>query len=259
MTFQIKCYNIEIENDRYFIEIHTEKGTISMARIKSNLSNDIFHHIVDRINKYVYTAGDTVSEVALAEEFGISRTPVREAILRLIDVGLLERNKTKIVVKALNLSDINEILDARLAAELMSVHIVFARGGFTKEDLNKLNALHETYLENLSTNNTEENFELDTKFHSCIIESSNNSRLIQFINRLNLESDRFRRITMLTPTRQSVAFTEHQLIIDTINSKNKQDILDVLMQHTKNSKENYRNILDNDTGMWIKMIHTLKN
>ncbi len=229
-----------------------------MPRIKSNLSDDVFDNIVDRINKYKYTAGDIISEVALAEEFNISRTPVREAILRLIDVGLLERNKTKVVVKALNLSDINEILDARLASEIISIHTIFDRGGFSKDEFKKLTDIHKTYLDNLSSSNIEQNFELDTKFHNCIIESSNNSRLIQFIYRLNLESDRFRRITMLTPMRQSVALTEHQMIIDHIKAKNKEAILEALILHTENSKENYKSILDNDTGMWIKMINTLK-
>ncbi|MFI3174611.1 MAG: GntR family transcriptional regulator [Bacillota bacterium] len=230
-----------------------------MPRIKSNLADNIFNTIVERINKYTYTAGDVISEVALAEEFNISRTPVREAILKLIDAGLLTRNKTKIVVKPLKIADIKEVLDARLSCEVMSIHTVFERGGFTKEEIDHLTNFHNGDTDCLSNNHLDRLFELDTEFHDAIISCSHNSRIIDFMNKLNLELDRFRRITMLTPTRQSEAVEEHKKIIDAINANDKDEIINTINEHVKHSKENYESILNNDTGMWIRMINTLKS
>ncbi len=69
-----------------------------MPRIKSNLVDNVLEEIIHRINCYHYIAGDVISEVALAKELGVSRTPIREAIAKLIDIGVLIRDNSKIIV-----------------------------------------------------------------------------------------------------------------------------------------------------------------
>lgn len=227
-----------------------------MPRMKSDLVDNVFNEIVMRINHYTYVAGDPVSEIAISSEFNVSRTPVREAILRLIDIGLLVRDKSKVVVKSLNLNDINEILEARLALEIMSVRIILDRGGLTKEEYQEITSIHKSFYDSLGDGDFEKNFELDTKLHSFLIKCSKNSRLEEFAYRLNVQSDRFRHITILTPSRHSMSNNEHEDIINAIHEKDLEKSIQALMTHTANSKNNYQTILNND--MWIKMIKTLK-
>ncbi|MFI3327104.1 MAG: GntR family transcriptional regulator [Clostridia bacterium] len=227
-----------------------------MPRLKSDLVDKIFDEIVSRINHYIYVSGDVVSEISLANEFSISRTPVREAIFRLIDIGLLVRDKSKVVVKSLNYIDIKEILEARLALEIMSARTIIQRGGLTDEEYSELISLQNEFQHSISGVNFEKNFELDANFHTALVKFSGNSRLIEFANRLNIQSDRFRQITMLTPSRHSITLSEHNEIIKSICDKNFDKTVNALTFHTNNSIKNYQVILDND--MWYKMIKTLK-
>ena len=227
-----------------------------MPRLKSTLVDDIFNDILHKINRYVYVAGDVISEANIANEMNVSRTPVREAILKLIDVGLLTRNKSKIIVKPLNYHDINEILDTRLALEIMSARTIHARGGITEEELGYLYELHNNMKIAFAQSQPENSFENDAIFHFTIIKYSGNSRLIDFSHRLILQSERFRQVTTLTPARYAITINEHSQILTAFKENNLNDMIDSLLIHTSNSKENYASILNND--MWLRMMKTLK-
>ena len=228
-----------------------------MPRIKSSLVDDVFNLIVERINHYTYITGDAISEASLAEELNISRTPVREAILKHIEVGLLVKDKSKVIVKPFNLYDIKEILDARLGIELMSVRIITERGGLNEQDLAKFEDFYNMFSKSINDNNNiDKFFTYDTIFHKMIVDFSQNSRLIEFSNRLNIQSQRFKKITILTPGRHKIADKEHQEIFYAFKENNAQKLNEVLTYHIENSKKNYEEILTNDT--WSKMIKTLR-
>ena len=70
---------------------------------------------MNKINNYELLSGDVVSDAELSGELGMSRTPVREAMMQLINDGILQRTSTRVVVKPLTLSDIYEILEIREA------------------------------------------------------------------------------------------------------------------------------------------------
>lgn len=58
-------------------------------------------YILSKIENYELKSEDIISDIKFAEELGMSRTPVREAIMSLIENGILERNRSKIVVKSI--------------------------------------------------------------------------------------------------------------------------------------------------------------
>lgn len=71
-----------------------------MPRLKGNASDTALKKIVQKINDYELSSGEIVSDLELSNELNISRTPVREAMQQLIDIGLLERTATKVVVRS---------------------------------------------------------------------------------------------------------------------------------------------------------------
>ncbi len=95
-----------------------------MARSRSTVVEELVEEMVRRINDYHYSAGESISELGLSEEFGISRTPAREAVIKLLDLGLLERSGTKIIVKTLNAGDILELFQVREAIETAAVKTI---------------------------------------------------------------------------------------------------------------------------------------
>ncbi|MFI3238454.1 MAG: GntR family transcriptional regulator [Lachnospiraceae bacterium] len=227
-----------------------------MARRKSNLVDYALEEITKRINNYQYSAGAVVSEVALAEELDISRTPIREAILRLIDIGILERTATKVVVKAINLNDIKEILQVREAVELMSMKLIIARGGLTQEEKEEITKINDGLATCISTGDFEKNFEQDFEFHERLVEYSGNSRLLIICRRINIQSQRFRWITMLTPARYSNTIDEHKRILDALLKKDMRATDKAIVEHLQHSYNNYKYILKDDK--WINMMKELK-
>ncbi len=227
-----------------------------MARLKSSLVDDTANEIMTRIKDHRYSAGEVVSEVALAQELDVSRTPVREAILRLLDYGVLERTATKVVVKPLTLNDIVELLEVREAVETMSIKIIMRKGGLSKAQLKELEKLCQKFKNSNLGQDYNEKFILDNAFHEKIITFSGNSRLIDISKRINIQSQRSRWITTITPTRHYEAANEHQAILDGLTDNKEIETKNAIAAHFANSLANYRSILMDDK--WLKMMKELK-
>ncbi len=168
----------------------------------------------------------------------------------------MKRENTKVIVTPLSLSDIKEILDARAAIEIMSVRICISQGLFIPQKMDELLELHEKYELSILRNELEKSFEYDKLFHDCLIKTSNNSRLMQFTERLNVQAQRFKRVTIVTPTRYTMTYSEHATIVNAIKNKSIAQASEAILLHIENSKKNYEEILTND--MWLKMFKTLK-
>ncbi len=228
-----------------------------MARIKTDLADKVFHEILKRMYHYHYAAGDVVSEVVLAEEMGISRTPVREAILRLLDMGVLERTATRVVVRQLSENDIEEILQVREAIEMMAAKIIVARGGMTEEELAKLDSINATLGDRVSYGDFEGNFQQDFLFHQFLVECSQNSRLMDICQRLNIQAHRFRFATILTPERYGSTLDEHLEIARGFHVNNLDRINDAICRHIDKTRKNYEEILKGTR--WSRMLQEFKN
>lgn len=226
-----------------------------MARTKSNASEIALKKILKRVNSYELSSGDIVSDLELSREFSMSRTPIREAISRLIDAGILERTSTKVVVKAITLDDIIEILVVKEAIELMSVKLIIENGGLTTSQELTLSDIHEHMKENISQGNFEDNFVTDSNFHSMIVSFSNNSRLLNINNQIDIQVQRLRWITLLTPSQFAVTIEEHEAIINALKMNDLQQAEHAISLHTNNAKINYANIISN--SHWNKLMKEL--
>ena len=88
---------------------------------------DAYDLILDAIDSHIYTPGDRLVESELAERFGVSRTPVREALQRLETQNLLTRDGRSLIVASLDHSQMSELYVVRgelegLAAKLAARH-----------------------------------------------------------------------------------------------------------------------------------------
>ncbi len=227
-----------------------------MPRLKSNLVDDILSEIVKKVNDYTYLAGDVVSEVSLAEELSVSRTPVREAILRLIEFGVLERTATKVVVKSITLSDIAEILEVREAIEGMSAKLIIKNGGLNHAQIAELEKINKAIYDSITAGNYDENFTQDNLFHDTIISFGRNTRLLDIRKRLTIQAQRSRRITIVTPARHIETAKEHENIIKGFKENDYQEVKQAIVSHISNSLNNYTQILSDDH--WINIISELK-
>ena len=214
--------------------------------------------ILDKIDNYELSSGDIVSDLEISKQLDISRTPIREAIRILLDNGLLEKKGSKVIVKPITLDDISEILEVREAIEKMSIDIIINKNkGLSKEQLSELKEIHTKLYNDISSGDFTSNFKYDELFHSKLIEYSNNSRLVNISQRISLQGQRLRWITLLTPNRYLETIDEHSVIISGIETLDFQTTVGAISSHLGNSRENYFKILNN--SQWNKIAMQMQN
>jgi DNA-binding GntR family transcriptional regulator len=177
------------------------------------LREKILETIRDAILKGSLKPGERVSEPELAERFGISRTPIREAFRQLESEGYLEVVPRKgAVVASLSERDVVEfyaiksILEghaARIAAERMS-----------DRDVERLEAINAKLQQIAAAGDIKSFFRVHDEFHELFIKVSGNDKLVELINQLVLKFNRLRLASLSQPGRMEISVQEHRKIIE---------------------------------------------
>ncbi|RDW18380.1 GntR family transcriptional regulator [Oceanobacillus arenosus] len=158
-----------------------------MSKIETSLLADQVYKILrSKIITVEYKPGDKLDIHKLADEFGVSRSPVKDAINQLVYEGLIEIIPRKgTYVTELDFYDFLEVLDARLMIELWAAHQIIQTVSIEKIEkwgqiVNKMDLL----LENTSFNFEKYN-KLDMQFHSSLIEWTGNKKIQEMFSSLN--------------------------------------------------------------------------
>lgn len=227
-----------------------------MPRLKSNTSNIIRDKIIADIQNYEISVGDVVSEVEVARTLGYSRSPVREAINELIQMGLLERTSTKVIVKAVTYKDFEEFTQSKIAIESASVQIIIKNNLFTKEQKIIFNEYLDKYKEAIIFSDYQTAFEYDSLFHRQIVIAANNERFLEFYDRIELQSKRLRWLTIFTAQNYHKLLNEHISIYDALCEKNCSTCIDAVYLHLNNEHENYKIILKGK--QWSNILSSMR-
>lgn len=180
--------------------------------------------------------GTRMMEVELAEEMGVSRTPIREAIRKLEKEGLVTIEPRRgAYASRISISDMVEILEVRQMMEGMAAGIAAAR--IMPEQLKKLKEIEEYYSRAVKSGNVEDMIYYDSRFHKQIVAASNNKTLSQLIEPLQEMALRFRYLYYDDFHRASKMPGEHQEIVEAIASGNIQVARDAANKHIESIKE----------------------
>lgn len=193
--------------------------------------------IKEKIIKCKLMPGKDISEVELCEELEMSRTPVREALLRLQQENLVRIYPRKgIIVSPITLEDINEVFQIRKIVE-------------TYVAKNSCRDMSEEHLKQFRKQFAEFNFipnspiamkyyELDSVFHKYIVKASNNSYLIEFVNKIYDIDFRIRVMsTFKIEDIEKRSIPQHLDIIDALLEKNVYKIEKAIIEHLDSSRE----------------------
>lgn len=157
--------------------------------------------------------GQRLYEPGLAKEFEVSRTPLREAVRRLISENLLEQQLTGgIVVPSLDAREIEELYDVRSALEALMAGEACRKA--TEEDLETMrgiverNALLVTYADDAMN--------LGKSLHAKIAEVADNSWASRLHEQVANQMQRYRPFSNLTQARRNAALVGHRRIVEAI-------------------------------------------
>ena len=169
----------------------------------------------DAIRKGILEPGERLMEVQLADELGISRTPVREAIRKLEQEGyviMMPRRGTYIA--DLSIRDINEVFEIRTSLESLASGLAAER--ITEDELEKLQRLLVQIGTHIKSGDMESIVRTDTEFHDLLYQASRNTRLVGIISNLREQLTRFRTTSMSFPGRLKATLEEHRNIVEAI-------------------------------------------
>ncbi len=181
------------------------------------LRDVVFENLREAIVEVKLSPGQRLMEFQLADQLGVSRTPVREAIRKLELEGLVIMLPRKgAYVANMSLKDVIDVLEIRASLEGLAAYLAAER--MTDEDILKLEKIAEDFDQGKENEDLETLLKKDVEFHECIFKATNNKRLHQLINSLWEQVYRFR-VSYISDYESTVNITkEHKLILEAIKS-----------------------------------------
>jgi DNA-binding GntR family transcriptional regulator len=177
------------------------------------LREKILETIRDAILKGTLTPGEKVAEPELAERFGISRTPIREAFRQLESEGYLTVIPRKgAVVTSLSERDIQEFYSIKSILEGYAARMAAER--LAERDLDRLEAINERLAQLAREGDVKTFFRVHNEFHELFIRAAGNEKLLELINQLMMKFNRLRMASLSLPGRMEISVQEHHKIIE---------------------------------------------
>ncbi len=178
-------------------------------------SDIIYQNLRRDIVAMTLVPGTPISEKGIAREYGVSRTPVREAVLRLSDERLVEvLAKSGTYVARIPLSLLPEAIVVRNALEAVTVRK--AAEIASKSQILGLQALVQHQQEVIETDDQEEFHTADEEFHAAIAAAAGYRGIWEVIQQVKVHVDRYRRLTLPQPGRMDLIVEEHDSIVQAI-------------------------------------------
>lgn len=186
--------------------------------------------------------GERMMEIQLAEEMGVSRTPIREAIRKLELEGLVLMIPRKgAYVSGLSIREIADVFEIRRALEGLAAELAAER--ITDEELEELERFLVKIAEDIEDADLDKVVATDTGFHTLLYQASRNQRLSQIINNLREQIQRFRTTSLSYPGRMKDALEEHRKIVEAISSRDGEAARKIAQEHIENAENSMMNMI----------------
>ncbi len=199
------------------------------------LGEMVYESLRDAIVNQTLKPGERLMETELAEELGVSRTPVREAIRKLELEGYVVMIPRKgAYVSGLSIRDINEVFEIRGTLEALAAGLSAERA--TEEEIEEMKQDLEMEAHLWETSDLLKTIEIDIKFHEMIYASARNSRLLTMIKELREQVQRFRTTTLAVPGRMKFALDEHRKILAAIAARDVETAQQAAKEHIDNAE-----------------------
>jgi DNA-binding GntR family transcriptional regulator len=201
-----------------------------------NAAEAVYMTLREAILHGVLTAGQQLNEVRLAAIFGRSRTPVREAILRLESDGLAERfARGGMVVARITREEVLEVYAVREMLDGLSARL--AALGILPTELDRIVWLNDRLRIAAERCDVKAMSQLNIEFHEAICAASRNSLLQQFMGQIHVWVRRFEDTTMSFPGRGLEAVAEHAMLIDALRARNPEDAERIAREHMSRARQ----------------------
>ncbi|WP_297591624.1 GntR family transcriptional regulator [Roseibium sp.] len=199
--------------------------------------------LVDRLRHLIIEGelkpGEKLSEKELSEMFGVSRTPLREALKVLGKEGLVNLVPNRgATVSKLTLADLEEAFPVMGALESVSGELACAN--ITDQEIEQLERLHKEMISKYEAEDLSAYFKLNEAIHQLILEAARNPTLSEMQRSLSGRIRRARYMANMSPARWAKAVAEHEAILAAVKERNGGKLGKILKLHLANKLESVR-------------------
>jgi DNA-binding GntR family transcriptional regulator len=203
---------------------------------QSTLHGEVAERVRDLIAQGVLAPGSRVPEKQLCEQFGVSRTPLREALKVLAHEGFVELlpNRGARVAK-LTRTTLKNTFEVMQSLEALAGELAGAR--ISDAELANIEALHYQMLAHYKGGNMQEYLLTNQQIHEAIVVASQNDVLIDVYKNLNHRVRRVRFTAELSKDYWSQAVSEHESMVEALRARNGAALGEILRCHLRNKVE----------------------
>lgn len=211
------------------------------------VSNQTLHQqVVELIKEMIESGklrlGQKIEEITLAESFGVSRTPIREALRILNNQGVVNLVPHKgAFVRQFNIKEIEDMFQVMSILEGMCAEL--AADKMTPADFKKVEKLHKDLERHYKANNHKAYNEINSKLHSLIQEIAGNAAINEVIAGLRQKVLLFRFRQLYEPERFKKSIQEHRKLLYALEKRNSKKAKEVMKAHLLAQSKALINIL----------------
>lgn len=221
----------------------TARGSPGAPRRASQVGSTVYSRLRRGILRGEYDGRARISEIGLARALRVSRTPVREALLRLEQEGLITRDgPRKLVVSSITPEEIGQIYPMVAALEGLAARLAAPR--VTAADLRELRALDARMGAAAGRGNAPAFFDFNHAFHRVFIRRAENPYLEAEIGKFRLRIRRFRVFLMNIPGRMGTSADEHTAIVEALAARDPDRAEAAVRAHVASAERTLRQTLE---------------
>ena len=214
-----------------------------VGNTSSSLEEMVYASLEEEILSGDLVRGDSLGEIALSKRLGVSRTPIRSALHRLAEEGLVDiiPNKGATVI-GINTDDLIDIYRIRERLEGLASSLAAKR--ITEEEINKLSETLDLSNFYIKRRDAEHIKELDTAFHSMIYKTSGSRFLERTLSELHRKIKSYRKRSLSVPGRVERSEAEHREILAAIKAGDSEMADKLTSLHVQRALENMLSALE---------------
>lgn len=202
---------------------------------RQRLADIVYEQLLEAIQSGTISSDERLVQEKLAEELQISRTPVREALLRLEQDGILtSSSRGGFSIHRMTNSEVKELYQARAAIEGQAVRILAVENSREKN-----RALRETIEreENIGSSSVRSYFEANRKIHRRIVELTDNRYLIEMFDNIWNRGVSYNLFAAIEKLDLSMSLGDHIRLVDAIETGDPTVALDTIIDHITHGLE----------------------
>ncbi|GAB3482818.1 GntR family transcriptional regulator [Marinomonas epiphytica] len=209
--------------------------TKAKPKTKESLSDKAYRLLKAKILDNELHAGQQMIEAEVSELLQMSRTPTREAMLRIANEGLIElKPRHGMRIKSISVDDMQEIYEVLTCIESTAAALC-AKKGLSEEQLSLMReAVHEMDLA-LEQDDLIQWAESDEKFHRYLVDFSGNSRLNTLVGNFIEQSHRVRMITLKIRPKPTSSNQDHLDLVVAIENREAEQARQIHHSHREKS------------------------